>query len=111
PSEDAGGGDAVEAGHSDVHEYDVGEVLLGEADGVVAVGGLADDVDVVLGVEDHAEPGSDEFLVVDDEHFDAPVPLALRGIRATTANPPSGRYRASSWPPKSATRSRMPTIP
>ena len=35
------------------------------------VGGLADDLDARLGVEDHREPGADDLLVVGDEHPDA----------------------------------------
>ncbi len=34
---------------------------------LAAVGGLADDVEVVLGVEDHLEAGADERLVVCDQ--------------------------------------------
>ena len=33
-----------------------------------AVGGLADDLDAVLGVEDHRQPGADQPLVVGDQH-------------------------------------------
>src|SRR5205823_10181364 len=44
----AGGGHAVEHGHGDVHEHDVGTELLGQPDGLLAVGGLADDVEAVL---------------------------------------------------------------
>ena len=42
-----------------------------ELDGLAPVGGLADDLEPVLGVEDHAEAGADERLVVGDEDADA----------------------------------------
>ena len=35
--------------------------------GLRAVGGLADDLHVGLGVEHHAEPGAHQFLVVDED--------------------------------------------
>ena len=40
---------------------------VGHRDRLRAVGGLADDVEVVLGVEDHLEPGAHERLVVGDQ--------------------------------------------
>ena len=38
-------------------------------DGLAPVGGLADHLDVRLGVEDHAEAGADERLIVGDQHY------------------------------------------
>ena len=79
-----------------------------------AVGGLADDVDVVLGVEDHPEAGADERLVVGDQDRGCSCGLlvsACRGMRARTANPPPSRRPADSSPPTARTRSRMPTQP
>ena len=38
--------------------------------GLLAVGGLARDDQVGLGLEDHPEPGADQRLVVDDEDPD-----------------------------------------
>ena len=46
-----------------------------------AVGGLADDLDVLLGLEDHPEPRADERLVVDDEHADHRARLGERQAR------------------------------
>jgi hypothetical protein len=37
------------------------------ASGCAAVARLADDLEVLLRLEDHPEPGADECLVVDDE--------------------------------------------
>ena len=63
----AGGFDPVEAGHAHVHQHDVGFQFGGELDGLIAVGGFADDLEVVVDLQDHAEPGPDERLVVGDE--------------------------------------------
>ena len=45
----AGGLDAVHLGHRDVHQDHVGLQLLGQPDGLVAVAGLADDVESLVG--------------------------------------------------------------
>ena len=37
----AGGFDAVERGHGDVHDHDVGSMLLGEGEGFAAVGNIS----------------------------------------------------------------------
>ena len=63
----AGRLEPVEARHPDVHQDDVGSVPPGEPDGRLAVGGLGDDVDIRLGLEDHPEAGPDQRLVVGDE--------------------------------------------
>jgi hypothetical protein len=49
---------------TDVHQDDVGVGLPGHGQGLQPVGGLADHGHVGGPVEDHAEPGSDERLVV-----------------------------------------------
>ena len=59
-----GGPQAVGARHADVHQHDVGALAAHELDRLLAVRGLADDLDVVLRVEQRAEPGADERLVV-----------------------------------------------
>ena len=74
-------------------------------DGLVAVGGLADDVDAVR-LEDDPQPGAHEVLVVGDDDTSRHA-----GSRADTAKPPSGRAVAVSDPPNAATRSRIPTSP
>ena len=45
----AGGLHAVHLGHGDVHQDDVGLEVLGQADGLLAVAGLADDVEALVG--------------------------------------------------------------
>src|SRR6185437_6197373 len=74
--------------------------------------------DAVRGVEDHAEPGPDQLLVVGDQHPDRPGRLRgghggghRAGSRAVTANPPSGPGPADRFPPQDATRSAMPASP
>src|SRR6185437_11960423 len=71
--------------------------------------GLAHDLHVLLGVDDHREPATDERLVVGDE--DGDHGSALSGRRARTQKPPAGSGPAWSSPPNSATRSRIPTRP
>ena len=66
----AGGLEPVAAGHADVHEHDVGSVLEGDHHRLVAVARFADHLDVVLGVEQRAEPAADECLVVRQHHAD-----------------------------------------
>jgi len=86
-------------------------LLLGQSHGLVPVRGLADDLDVGLGRQDHAEAGPDQCLIVDDEYPDRHGAVVASGSRAATTNPPSGRGPASSSPPSIVTRSRIPTRP
>ena len=63
---------------------------------------LADDLQVVLGVEDHPEPRAHERLVVGDQDADAHAACTssrASGSRARTSNPPSARGPASTSPP------------
>src|SRR6202020_2290943 len=57
--------DAVVAGHPDVHEHHVGTQRGAHGDGGGPVGGLADHLDVVFGVEHQAATHPDERMVVD----------------------------------------------
>ena len=75
--------DPVEVRHADVHQDDVGAQRLGGVERGEAVGGLADDLEVGLGVEDDAEAGADELLVVGDQ--DADHVASPNGSRARTA--------------------------
>ena len=59
-----GGGDAVQGGHPDVHEDDVGVSGLDHVQGADAVGGLTDHTHVLLGIQNHAEAGANQVLVV-----------------------------------------------
>jgi hypothetical protein len=64
----AGGFDAVHDRHSDVHEHDVGPDARDCVYGIRSVAGLADDMNVRLGLEELDEPGAHELLVVHDEY-------------------------------------------
>ena len=78
----------VDARHAHVHQHDVGAGLDRLAHGVVAVGRLADDGDVGLGVEEGAEPGPDEGLVVgeqDGDHDADALPDRQAGVHAEPA--------------------------
>ena len=67
----AGRLEAVHHRHPDVEQAHVGPEAPRERDRLGAVGGLADDLDVGLRVEDHAEPRAHEVLVVGDQHAHA----------------------------------------
>ena len=100
-------GEPVDVGHADVHQHDVGPLAAGELDRLGAVGRLADDLDVVLGVEQGPEPAAYEHLIVGEEDLDHWRPFQV----ATTSKPPSRRGPVHSSPPVDSTRSRMPTRP
>ena len=79
-----GGFQAVDAGHPDVHQDDVGALAAGEVHGLLAIRGLTDDVQVLGRVDQDAEPGADQRLVVgeqDPDHGLAPS----AGSRAPSA--------------------------
>ena len=65
---------------------------------LVSVGGLADDLDVVLAFEDHPDAAADERLVVDDEDADHDAAPSCGSCAATT-KPPFGLRPAVSVPP------------
>ena len=89
--------DAVELRHAHVHQHDVRREPLPFGDRLEPVRGFADDLDVLLRFEDHAEARAHECLVVDDQ--DAQAHSAVTGSRARSSNPPSGRGPAASSPP------------
>ena len=66
----ADGGDAVHVRHQQVHQDHVGLEAAGHGHALGAVGGFADDLDVGLVVEEHAQPHPHDRVVVDDEHAD-----------------------------------------
>ena len=71
----------------------------------------ADDLDAVLGAQDHRQAGADQALVVGDHHPDAHRPSTAKGNRAATRKPPTGPGPTSRSPPNTWTRSRMPIRP
>src|SRR4029453_17029012 len=72
---------------------------------------FADHFDVGLGVQQHAEAGPYEGLVVGQDDSDHEGTSARVGSTARTRNPPPGRAAAESVPPSPAARSRMPARP
>ena len=103
--------DAVDPGHPDVEEAHVGAQAPRQLDGSPAVSGLADDLDVRLGVEDHREPRADELLVVRHEDPNGQAADQVRGRTAVTVQPRSGSGPASKVPPRRPARSFMPVSP
>ena len=57
---------AVLARHIQVQQDDIGLLTRGQPDRRIQVAGLADDVQVGLLLDEHAEPGPDHGVVVDD---------------------------------------------
>src|SRR6185437_554775 len=108
-----GGLQAVHHRHADVHEDDVGAQVGDPGDGLLAVDGLADHLDVGLRVEQDGEARPDHALVVGHQHADRHVSSSgwRTGRTAATRNPPSPVGPASRLPPSIVARSRMPTRP
>ncbi len=67
-----GGCDPVEVGHPHVHQHDVGSRSLRFGDGLSTVGGLRDDFEVGLGIDQSGEAAPHELLVVGDDDADGP---------------------------------------
>jgi len=63
--------DAVHLGHADVHEHDVGGVLLGCRDGLGSGAGLGDDLDVACRFKHGLEAGAHHRLVIGDDDSQA----------------------------------------
>ena len=63
--------DPVDVGHADVHQHDVRPQAPRLRHRLSPVRRLADHLDVLFSLEDHAEAGADERLVVDDQHAKA----------------------------------------
>src|SRR6185436_17398068 len=102
----------VDLGHADVHHHDVGAELTHERDRGAAVVGLAHHLEVVLRVEQEAEAGPDQRLVVGEHHSDHRLATTSAvGRCASTRKPPPTRGPAVSTPPTVAARSRMPARP
>ena len=61
----------VEPRHPDVHQHEVGSQPPRRVQRLLAVDGLAGDLEVVLGVDEHAQARPHEVLVVGDQDPDA----------------------------------------
>jgi hypothetical protein len=77
----AGGFQAVQSRHADVHQDHVGSGAPDRVDGFRAVGRLGDHVDAVCR-EDHPEAGADQCLVIGDHHARRAGHEASKGISA-----------------------------
>jgi len=56
--------------HHQIHEDDVGCMTSDGCDGLVAVGGLRDDLELGIRAEQHVEPVTDDRVIVDDQDAD-----------------------------------------
>jgi hypothetical protein len=90
--------DAVHARHPDVHEDDVGPQRPHLRQRDLAVGGLTDHLDVRLGLQDEAEAGAQQWLVVDQQ--DADRHDGLRVVGAWSGEW-SGGWSGGCWPGRS----------
>ena len=105
-----GGLDAVHHRHADVHEHDVRHVEAAGRDRLRAVARLGDDLHVLGGIDEDAESGSDQDLVVDDDDPDGHV-LASEVCNLACTLKPCPCRPVNSCPSYSATRSPMPMSP
>ena len=81
----ADGRDAVHVRHQQVHQDDVGLEAAGHGHALRAVGGLTDDLDVVLEFEEHPQAHPDDGMVVDDEDPDPGRRVGHGGSRRGSA--------------------------
>lgn len=107
----AGGLQAVEDRHADVHQDDVRPYLPGESYRGPPVPALARHLHVGLGADDGDQRGADQHLVVADQDPDRCAHEGLPGMRARTVKPPSVPCPALKSPPRTWTRSRSPVRP
>ena len=106
-TQQAGGLDAITAGHPQIHENDVGEQVSGQGDRLVTVTGGAHHLDLWQEAEHQCQSFTDHPLVVSDENTDW---LAHAGTCNSTRKPPRVIAVVSS-PPSSSARSRIPVRP
>jgi hypothetical protein len=90
--------DAVDAGHADVHEHDVGTRRCGLGERRTAGGCLPDDGEGGVRVDDPPETCAHEWLVVDEQDADRRHDAAV-GNRATRRYPPRSLRPVTSVPP------------
>src|SRR5690349_20774392 len=107
---DFGGRQAVHSRHANVHQHDAGLVFGDGAFDLAAVGGLADDLNVTGARQQHAEPGADQCVVVDDQHAD-PLAHDGHGSHACSRKWPRSSSPCSRRPPESVARSVRPSRP
>ncbi len=69
-SQSLSGGQSVELRHPDVHQYDIGPVLVDRGNDLGTVADSADDRQVVKLAEHHRQSSPHESVIVHDEHPD-----------------------------------------
>ena len=109
----AGGLDAVEHRHGDVHEHDVGPQLGRQAQGLLAVGRLADDLEPLL-LHRAAQPLAEHAVVVGEQQATAMAQVFRScgaSSRQRTVVPRSGTESMSMRAPTASARSLMPVSP
>ena len=106
----AGGGEAVEAGHLDVEDHEVGLQLTDELDRLVAPAGLADDVVTLLDEELLEVEADDRFVLGDDDAGTGDcVSRGHRGLAETVQRAESSAEMRSRR--ASCSRSSSATVP
>ena len=104
----------VHAGHSQIHQHDVGLPGADQLQRLGAVLGQPDHLGLGEGRDDGGQALAHDTLVVGDEDLHASTACAsTAGVNGTTASTrqPSAVGPASTWPPSRATRSAMPGKP
>src|SRR5690606_11145417 len=103
---------AVQSGHPQVHDHDVGLQLLGQGQALGAVRGLGHDLDPRLGREHAPQAAARDLLVVRDEDADAlHAHVSGHGSVALTTVPPPSGLSTTSVPPTSRALPRIETRP
>lgn len=101
----------VAAGHAQVHQHDVRIELGHQPHGLVPIGGGPDDLDPRQQPEQHHDALAHHGLIVrHDDTGRCPALLRHTGTFSITTNP-SSYGPASSEPPSSSARSRIPSRP
>ena len=103
------GAHPVQGGHAQVDQGHVGPDPGDQGQGLQAVAGLADHLQVRLGGDHAAQPVAHHRMVVGDEQPDHSASPA--GMVATTVVPWPGPLSTSRLPRRAATRSRMAVSP
>src|SRR5207249_1738909 len=100
------------ARHRHIQDRDLGPLGEHLLDGLDAVLGFGDDLEVRLAVEKQLQPGADDPVVVRNHDPHSPSPSVMsRGTSSLTLVPLPGLESNSSLPPTSRARSRMPDMP
>src|SRR5262245_7729496 len=122
PADPRRGGDAVNLGHSQVHQEDMGTKLARQVDGLDAGARLSDDFEVRLRFEHGAQSRADDEMIIGNHKADlhaglASFPTAAStrlgpvGSSTTSVQPRPGALSTLSEPFSISMRSRMVTSP